>query len=391
MENARDLASRLADLLHREHAAMADFLVALADFDRQRLWVGLGYTSLYYFLHRELRLSAGAAFHRKTAAELIQRFPGVVEPLRDGRLCLSSVVGLSKVMTAENMAELLPRFFHASKQEAKALVAEIAPRDVLPQRVVVTTLVPLSQPRATTGVAFAPAAQASSSLPGLEPHQSLHPGETEGAPAAEAAPATPPARPSTPPRSTVEPLTADLRRLHVTVSKRFLEKLEAARDALSHSHPGADGEAILEAGLDLLLERAAKRKGLVKRPREAGGAAPPVSTPLTLTPERRAESNGIAGPRSPRYIPAQVRREVWLRDGGRCQWPTSDGGICGSTCRVQFDHIVPVARGGRSTPGNLRLTCAVHNALAARQVLGDACMDRFTRAASRPPAAGALD
>jgi hypothetical protein len=31
----------------------------------------------------------------------------------------------------------------------------------------------------------------------------------------------------------VEPLTADLRRLHLTVSKRFLEKLEAARDALS--------------------------------------------------------------------------------------------------------------------------------------------------------------
>ncbi|HSN15735.1 MAG TPA: hypothetical protein VLT61_13970, partial [Anaeromyxobacteraceae bacterium] len=40
----------------------------------------------------------------------------------------------------------------------------------------------------------------------------------------------------------------------------FTEKLEAARDALSHSHPGADVEAILEAGLDLLIERAAKRK-----------------------------------------------------------------------------------------------------------------------------------
>jgi hypothetical protein len=41
----------------------------------------------------------------------------------------------------------------------------------------------------------------------------------------------------------------------VTVSRRFLEKLEAARDALSHSHPGADVEAILEAGLERQRER----------------------------------------------------------------------------------------------------------------------------------------
>jgi 5-methylcytosine-specific restriction endonuclease McrA len=370
MDNARDLAARLASLLRREQGAMADFLVALAGFDRERLWVGLGYTSLYYFLHRELKLSAGAAFHRKTAAELIQRFPGVVEPLRDGRLCLSSVVELSKVMTTENMAEVLPRFFHASKQEAKALAAEIAPRDLVPQRVVVTTVAPPSQASVTTGAASAQAAQAPNLLAGVDPRQSLHPGETQCTSAAEAEPATPP-------RSGVEPLTADLRRLHVTVSKRFLVKLQAARDALSHSHPGADEEAILEAGLDLLLERAAKRKGLVKRPRKAEDAA---------TPD---ESVSIARSTSPRYIPAQVRREVWLRDGGRCQWRTSDGGVCGSTCRVQFDHVVPVARGGRSTPDNLRLACAVHNALAARQTLGDACMDRFTRAASRPSAGGA--
>jgi hypothetical protein len=53
------------------------------------------------------------------------------------------------------------------------------------------------------------------------------------------------------------------------VSRRFTEKLEAARDALSHSHPGADVEAILEAGLDLLIERAAKKKGIVERPRNS--------------------------------------------------------------------------------------------------------------------------
>jgi len=54
MTHARVLASHLADLLSREHVAMADFLVALADFNRNRSWVDLGHSSLFNFLHREL-------------------------------------------------------------------------------------------------------------------------------------------------------------------------------------------------------------------------------------------------------------------------------------------------------------------------------------------------
>src|SRR6266542_5950810 len=94
MTSARDLSAHLAELLRRERAALGEFLVALADFDRKRLWVELGHASLFYFLHRELGLSSGAAFYRKTAAELIQRFPDIVDPLRDGRLCMTSVVEL---------------------------------------------------------------------------------------------------------------------------------------------------------------------------------------------------------------------------------------------------------------------------------------------------------
>ena len=120
MTNARELTHRLADLLRREQAAMGDFLIALADFDRQKLWRDLGHTSLFYFLHRELGLSAGAAHYRKTAAELVQRFPEVIEPLRDGRICLTTMVALAKVMTPENRHEVLPRFFHLSKREAVA-------------------------------------------------------------------------------------------------------------------------------------------------------------------------------------------------------------------------------------------------------------------------------
>jgi hypothetical protein len=148
--------------------------------------------------------------------------------------------------------------------------------------------------------------------------------------------------------------------MHVTVSRRFLEKLALARAALSHSFPGGSEEEILEAGLDLLLERHAKRRGLVEKPRREPKPSP---------------RDG--------YVPAHVKRAVWKRDQGRCQFPLEGGGVCGSTHQLQFDHVVPRARGGPSTVANVRLTCRVHNDLAARRVYGDAWMDRYTRGGAK--------
>jgi len=200
METAHDLAARLASLLRREHGAMADFLVALADFDARRLWLRLGHASLFAFLHQHLGLSKGASHFRKVAAELIQRFPEVGEHLRSGQLCITSVVELARVLTPENRAEVLPRFFHASKQEAKAVAAEILPAAVVPQRVVVTSLAPRA--------AEPPAEPAGLAL--RQVGAEVRPVELER-PTPPAAPNASTAEPA--PRAVAEPLTRDLRRM----------------------------------------------------------------------------------------------------------------------------------------------------------------------------------
>jgi len=123
--------------------------------------------------------------------------------------------------------------------------------------------------------------------------------------------------------------------------------------------PGADAEAILSAGLDLLLARDAENKALVDKPR---------STP--------ADAEGA--PDSD-HVPAAVEREVRKRDGGVCQWPVDSGGVCGSRHRVQIDHIIPKAQGGKPVIGNLRLLCERHNKLAAWQKLGHGLMNRYCR------------
>jgi hypothetical protein len=146
---SRTFAARLADLLRNERHAMADFLVALAEFDQRRGWMALGYANFFDFLVRELGLSRGTAHYRKTAAHLVQRYPEVLEALRQGNLCMSSVVELARVISPENRAEVLPRFFHCSKQEAKELSAELAPRPAVPRRDVVTVIRPSASSAST--------------------------------------------------------------------------------------------------------------------------------------------------------------------------------------------------------------------------------------------------
>ncbi len=339
-ESAAVLTHRLAELLQRERHAAADFIVALADFHRERRWLELGYPNLFAFLHRELRLSRGAAYYKQMAAELAHRYPEVLDALRDGQLCITTVIELSKVITPENRQEVLPRFLHASKREAMAISAELRPFESPPQRAVVTRMV---VPPTPADVPVQPVGQAPSSSP-VE-GRSGSPGESEPLVGARSVP---------PGESEVTPLTADLRRLHVTVTRQFVAKLEAAREALSHKVPDGKLEAVLEAALDSVLAQDARRKGFEVKPRKSRPTAPS----------------------SARHIPAEVKRTVWTRDDGACQWPVTSGGICASKVRVQVDHIVPVARGGPSTIANTRLLCAVHNQLSARQVFGDDWMTR---------------
>jgi hypothetical protein len=180
-------------------------------------------------------------------------------------------------------------------------------------------------------------------------------------------------------RDDVEPLTADLRRLHVTVSRQFLEELEAARYGLSHAIPNATTEQVLQAALRLLLERLAKARGQVKRPRAATPAEVPVPAPIPVTSERPTHRR--EGPRE--TIPAAVRRAVWERDAGRCAWPLDGGSRCGSKHRLELDHVEPWARGGEPTVENLRLLCHRHNTLAARQIFGAVCTERYAGKAGR--------
>ena len=49
-------------------------------------------------------------------------------------------------------------------------------------------------------------------------------------------------------------------------------------------------------------------------------------------------------------IPEDVRIAVWRRDGGKCA-------RCGSREKLEYDHIIPISKGGSNTERNIELLC----------------------------------
>jgi 5-methylcytosine-specific restriction endonuclease McrA len=82
-----------------------------------------------------------------------------------------------------------------------------------------------------------------------------------------------------------------------------------------------------------------------------GGALVGAVLALVLIYWWRGRVKGGGAPTQLREaIPERVRHEVWRRDRGTCV-------ECGSRGRLEFDHIIPVSRGGANTVRNIELRC----------------------------------
>lgn len=427
------LDRRLRELRGDERNVQVEFLLHLLEFDERRGWVALGHASLWKYCRCELGLLECAIWRRTRSMLILGRFPFVADYLRDGRIAMTTLVLVEKVLTPANAREVFDRISHRNVREVEEIVAELRPRPDVP-----TSLRKLPQPATriyvqdpqisatnfnstsavhTTSTEAPPPAAGEATVG--EDRGASHPGDTDKdsniqprteirlEERSEMCPVRfPVEKPARTLRVEIEPLSRERYLLKMTVDRDFVEALDKARSILSHIVTDGDRAAILRRALDEIIERDARRHSMKveRRAKKCARAAvtPDVIAPVVapvggaaaervavavvaaavqaadlVTPEVAAPMAKVPKGAKRGAIPRSIAAIVRARDRHCCAWKMPGGGVCGSTWRLQIDHIHPFALGGPATVENLRLVCAAHNLQHARDVFGDGVVNRY--------------
>jgi 5-methylcytosine-specific restriction endonuclease McrA len=129
------LLSGVRKLIGSQRELTARLVVYLAEIEHRRLHVVSGFSSMFDFCVKELRLSEGEAFRRLAAARLARRFPVVQTLIASGEVHLSALALLRPHLTKENHVELLDAVRGKSKRDVETLLAARFPQRDTPARV----------------------------------------------------------------------------------------------------------------------------------------------------------------------------------------------------------------------------------------------------------------
>ena len=339
-------------ILAHDCVGTAELIAHLAEIDRRKLYRPAGYPAMYLYCVHEFHMSERVAYRRVRAARVVRRFPTALAAIADARLHLDAVKLLAKHLRRGDADALIAAATHRTRGEVAALIAERFPSPDVP-----TTIRPLL-PELGAGAA-SDASDASASVEPGEVQQSselaalrVNAGvrdETE-APPEPAPPAGPPPR--------VTPTSRGRFALQITLDQRAHDLLRRAQELLGPAGNGHDVAQVLASALEGFVHR-------LEHEKFATTASPRA---------RRSHANG-------RYIPAEMKRSVAERDEYQCAFVSDGGKRCSARSDLQVDHIVPIARGGRTTLENLRLLCAAHNQYEAERVYGEGFMQAKRQAA----------
>src|SRR5688572_26720994 len=328
-----ELTSRIADLISKERHCIVAELWVLAGMQRRGTHLDLGDGSLFVYCTGALRMTESAAYRRTKAASLLTQFPIVEQYLLDGRLNLTTLVELMKILTPENHRELFEAASGRSTEDVKKLVVSYRP---LPEVKESIRRLPLRPEPPVTFSAQVPVNTSSSG----NNADIFSPSATS---AAEL-----PVVPVELPRPRIEPIDSERYSIKLTVGSEFMAELKQVRAALGHRIPDGNLEKVLRACIQKTLQDCARQKHAARKrpvPRSAKAAVPDESaTALSPTPSAPtpppAPTEPWLRPPSKRYVAAPVRREAWATDGASCSFIGENGKRCGSTHQLEFDHIV---------------------------------------------------
>lgn len=206
-----ELLHTVKRLAARERSSTAELIAHFVELEARRLYLGVGFRSLYEYCHGVLHLSEDRACNYIAAARAAREFPVILDMLTDGRLNVSTLRLLIPHL-ADDHRELLAAAAFKSKREVAELIARRCPL-----------------PDVETAVRRLPS---------------------------------------------VDPLAPDRYLIKFTASAETVAKLRYAQDLLRHAIPTGDAAEVFDRALAALLKELERQKfAATDRPRVSRGAS----------------------------------------------------------------------------------------------------------------------
>ncbi|MNK01199.1 hypothetical protein D3C87_189940 [compost metagenome] len=321
------LDARLQALTKQEREILSEILLHIIEVDRRKLFLQMAYSNLFDYMTRHLGYSAGSAQRRIDAARLAQVVPEVTTKIEAGHVNLAQVSLIQKAHR-QTRREDKPDISPSQKRE---LISDLVGKTFEQSQVLVAKTFNLE-------IKEAPRVQ----------HQAN-----------------------------------ESVRFEVSLSKEQWEKMERMRTLLSNSLPSGSWDQVLEYAADKVIQQ--KDKVLSSRRSAAIFKTSRVKVnsktrdPKKASSPRNGQSKVIDVDKAPatypqrRHIPLITQRTIYKRDKSCSYKDPQTGKTCGSTWKLNIDHIQPVWAEGNNLESNLRILCASHNRDAYRKQAGLAC------------------
>lgn len=291
------LENQFSNLVKTERKITHDILIFLQEIDKRSHHLSLGYSSLGEYLIKKHHYSEGSAFRRISAMRMLSAVPEVKQKLIEGNLNLSQLA-MAQSAVLKKQRTAKTKISNGEKRE---LLLKIENQSTpATQSLLMDNLdIDLQQKKAVTH------------------------GKDESV------------------------------YLNLKFTKEEFKTIKECLNLLSHQ--AADYKSLL-----LLLSS----KFLKSKKQNIEKQASKISEIKTqgnfVAKSDRSKNLRKKNPRS-RYISAEIKKKIFIRDQFKCQFKANNNHICGSKKFLQVHHIKPFAKGGENTLENLSLRCQAHN------------------------------
>lgn len=342
-ENVKQLSDKLLleqtqYLAEHERAVTVLVLRHLREVEIRRLFVDLGYSSMYAYCIKHLKYSENKTSSRLASARLMTELPEIEEQIETG--CLN-ITTLSKVQTFMRTEKTIQH--ELNKDQKLALIAQCENK---PTRQIAKDLIQKSHRPALLAEKFKMTTVVLSD----------------------------------------NSLSLEYTKFEALLDQNDQDMLQEFKNLYAHDLPDQANVSVLKFLLKKALQHKKKNLGIDKKSLQRVNGKNDGNAPLPISPKVNENSvnrntsktvknlsnttNKKTAPQR-KVLPIAVKRFLWQRAQACCEHVDSKMKIrCSSKFALQPDHIIPIALGGSDEIENLQLLCRVHNSRRAIKTFG---------------------